>query len=285
MDSEGGMEPDTDDLAIYVAHTFDGALGERQEVYEPVSAASELNDEFDHQSFLVHLRVGPLWIRVRGMLKESERVYRGFRAIRITQMGRGIPSGVNLSRLQVCGPRVLSEYAVFPGARQCSAVPWQQAGQTIIALIMLNNIQQVGNLTICISHLRYLCKPYPCQPYPCQPQNALPVPSPNENDQHSVTVFLYWGRKLFKSYDVLEFREAALVGMLMHKSDPLETPPLLAFVLSVVDVAEHAPAQLVSYDTKYSPHMQEDVNECWKLWSSHNANAAGAAGGGAGEDE
>lgn len=277
MDSEGSMN--SEDRALFVAHMFDGAFGERREVYEPVSAASELRDEFDHQSFLIHLRVGPLWIRARGMLKESQRVYRGFRSMRTTQLGRGLPSGVNLSRLETSGRRALADYAVRTGAGRRSATPWQQAGQTIIALVMLNNIQQVGNLTICISHLRYLC-----QPYPLQPQNAQPAPPPNENDQHSVRVFLYWGRKLVESYDVLEFREAALVGSLMDKSDAPEAPALMAFVLSVVDVAAQAPAQLVSYDTNYFPHMQQDVDECWELWSSHSANAAGAAGGGAGGD-
>jgi hypothetical protein len=266
-DREGSQQAHGADRAIFVAHTHDGDFGERLEDYGPVSPASELRDEFDHQRFLIYLRVGPLWIRVRGVLKESLRAYRGFRSVRITPMGRGIPSGVNLSRLQVYGPRVLADYAAFPGARRWSATPWQEAGQTIVALVMLNNIQQVGNLTISISHIRYLC-----QPYPCQPPNA--APPPNENDEHSVKVFLYWGRKLVRSYDVLEFQEAALIGRLMDTSDA-GVPPLLAFVLAVVDVAGHAAARLVPYDTRYFPHMQEDLAECWALWSSHSANGAG----------
>lgn len=277
MDDEGSQQAHGEDRAIFVAHTHDGDFGERLEDYGPVSPASELRDEFDHQRFLIHQRVGPLWIRVRGMLKESLGTHRGFRSLRITPMGRGIPSGVNLSRLQVYGPRVLADYAVFPGARRWSATPWQEAGQTIITLLMLNNIQQVGNLTISISHLRYLC-----QPYPCQPPNA--APPPNQNDEHSVKVFLYWGRKLVKSCDVLEFQEAALIGRLMDTPDPA-VPPLMAFVLSVVDVAGHAPARLVPYDTRYLPHMREDVKECWGLWSSHRANGAGGAGGAAGSPQ
>jgi hypothetical protein len=240
-----------------------------------VSPASELRDEFDHQRFLIYLRVGPLWIRVRGVLKESLRAYRGFRSVRITPMGRGIPSGVNLSRLQVYGPRVLVDYAAFPGARRWSATPWQEAGQTIVALVMLNNIQQVGNLTISISHIRYLC-----QPYPCQPPNA--APPPNENDEHSVKVFLYWGRKLVRSYDVLEFQETALYVKLVRKSDTMATSPLVTFTLSALNVAEHAPARLLPYNRGYDEYVADDMQECWKLWSGTRGNQAGAAAPAAG---
>jgi hypothetical protein len=212
LDSEGSMESRRLDaasfpLCIVVVHEFD---------------ASPLN-EFDPR--LVHVRVGPMRFCVRVVHKRKARTSRepNLTLELETVVVRSIPSGLNFSQVQVHGRRALAHPSLFVNAlwlkarkyKETSEVHWQKAGHHVTTGVITNNMHKIGNLTICISHIRFLCKPL------CQHDDA-PTPEPHKHDSCSAKVFLYWGSKLVISYDVLDFQQAALVGRFLYKSDGVE---------------------------------------------------------------
>ena len=110
---------------------------------------------------------------------------------------------------------------------------------------MTNKIFVAGVFTFVISHLRHLCLPV---------KAGQVKPTPSQDDEHSVQIFLYRRGELLQTFDVNSFEETALFVKLVRESDT--TVELIRFWLSVVNVAEHAPAKLRPYDQSYCKYVE-----------------------------
>ncbi len=260
---------------------------------------------------LVRVCVGQLKLRVRVWLERNATtcLFRRPLVINETISVTSIPSGLNFSsQVQVHGARralahpdrgLFMTAPSLRAARKCQKkckVHWQEASHDVATAVITNGITLLGNLTICISHVRYLCQPVrmpkrkpqdvdenddekkmttPEPPTPEPPTPEPPTPEPHKHDSCSAKVFMYWGSKLVVSHDVLDFQQSALLGRVWSSSDSVEIEALLDFELSVHDVAEHAPARLLPYDKNgYAQQsfwtMQRHVKEVWNNWNAVN---------------
>lgn len=241
---------------------------------------------------LVRWRVGQLSLRVRVWLERNATTCLLRRPLVSTETisVTSIPSGVNFSsQVQVHGARralahpdrgLFMTAHALKAARKCQekyAPHWQEAGHGVATTIITNSITLLGNLTICISHVRYLCQPVRMPDYDEKKMTTPepPTPEPHKHDSYSAKVFMYWGSKLVVSHDVLDFQQSALLGRVLSSSDSVEIEALLDFELSVRNVAEHAPTRLLPYDTNgYAQQsfwtMQRHVKEFWKNWNAVN---------------